>query len=205
MAYFPLFVEMTGMPVLILGGGAIALTKAQQLTSFGARVTVQSTTFAPELSELAIEQIRADARTADLRSYRLVIAATDDPEVNRQIAEDCARLGILCNRSDLVTKGEVLFPAVVRKGPLTIGITAQGTGSAVVKETREMLETTLPDYLPQVLDWLGEMRPKIKEIIFDQKTRAKVYNAFYAKCKEIQRPLTEAEAQAIIRSFTKSE
>ena len=91
MRYLPIFLDVQTQPVLVVGGGEVAARKANLLLEAGARVTVVSPVLGPTLSRMVqsglVEHINAAFEPAHLGAYRLVIAATDDATVNRQVAD----------------------------------------------------------------------------------------------------------------------
>jgi len=106
MRYMPIFVDLEAKPVLIVGAGIVALRRARQLLDAGARVTVIAPSAVAEFRELAgVELVERPVQIEDVSSdYRLVIAATDNADVNAMISDECADLGILCNRCDDLVK-----------------------------------------------------------------------------------------------------
>ena len=131
MAYFPFFIDIGGKNGLIAGGGRIALHKLQKLLPYGAALTV----VAPEVSELLeqtalkndIRVIRRKFEPSDLTGMCFVIATSDDAGVNAEIARLCKERGILVNVVDDKNACSFLFPALVKEGSLSIGISTEGT------------------------------------------------------------------------------
>lgn len=138
MAYFPMFVELEGRPCLIVGGGAVALRKARRLLPYGPCLTVVAQSFVPELEALEGAALcRRAFRPRDVEGQALVVAATGDGALNREIAALCRARRIPVNAVDDKDNCTFLFPALVRRGPLSIGISTGGaspTAAVYVKE-----------------------------------------------------------------------
>lgn len=145
--FFPLFVDLSNKNILIVGGGAVADRRVHTLLSFAAELTVVSPELTEGLRTLAQNgQIHITERAfkpGDLCGRDLVLAATNDAALNRQIAGLCRGLGIPVNVSSDRTLCDFQFPSVLTDGEVTIGINASGTNHSLVRETREMLERIL--------------------------------------------------------------
>lgn len=151
MGYYPVFLEVDKTRCLVIGGGAIAERKVEALLAAGGDVTLIS----PELTT-ALHDLEAAGRlTVRQRSYQrgdldtvsLVIAATDDPTLQRQIAEDAKQADILCNIVDQPALCSFIVPAVVQQGDLTIAVSTSGASPALAKKLRQDLaEQFGPEY-----------------------------------------------------------
>ena len=111
MGYFPFFINLTGKICVVIGDGKVAERKAASLRMFDGEVSVYAK---GEWNEQVLSQAF------------LVVAATDQREVNRQIALFCREKGIFVNVADSKEESTVLFPAVIRQGPVSIGISTGG-------------------------------------------------------------------------------
>lgn len=158
----PLFLKLEARHCLVVGGGAVALQKVSSLLECAARVTV----LAPEACE-AIRQLAADDRLVwqqsryqgePLAQYHLVIAASDDPQVNHRVYEDAVAAGVLANAVDDPPYCDFYFGSVVRRGSLQIGISTAGESPALAQRLRLQLESMLDDAIGPWLQRLGELR-----------------------------------------------
>ena len=131
MRYYPVFLDLADKPVVVIGGGNIALQKMDGLLDAGAKVTVIS----PELNERMTELRDAGklhARQARLRSratskgYELVFVATDDHEENRRVWQEGRERHIWVNAVDDIPNCDFIMPGIVRKGELIIAISTSG-------------------------------------------------------------------------------
>jgi siroheme synthase-like protein len=145
----PLFLDVSGRTVLVVGGGTIAARKALDLVAVHAKVHVVAPQIAPELTaaaaggSLTLEQRAFEER--DLDGVWLVIAATDDAAVQRRIAEECERARVFCVAVDDPSNASAYGGAIVRRGPVTIAISTSGEAPALARLLREVLEQALPD------------------------------------------------------------
>lgn len=171
MALFPLFIDLTGKNCSIIGGGAVATRKVETLLKFGAVVTVISNPSDPGIIELAHTGhiIHQDHRyrPGDLTGAFLVVAATDDPEINTQIYREATELGIWINVVDDPEKCSFIFPAIVQRDQIVVGITSSGIFPALTKKIREKIEQELPARLNKATGALQKARNKVKSTIAD--------------------------------------
>ena len=132
--FFPLFVNVENKGVLIVGGGKIGGRKAQTLKEYGANVTVYSEKVTEE-AILADENIKVvnknvsndEAEIRELvKKYFLVVAATDDMELNDRISHVCMSENILVNNVSSKTEMNAMFGAVVKNDEFQIGIGSYG-------------------------------------------------------------------------------
>lgn len=142
-SHFPLFVDLTGRPCVIVGGGAIAARRAEVLARFGGAVTVIAPTWRGGVSGVRWE--RRTYRSGDLAGAFLAVAATDDRAVNRQVGEEARALGIPVTVADCREECTFFFPAVCEGGGVTAGlISRHGTdhhrAAKAAKAVRQALE-----------------------------------------------------------------
>jgi siroheme synthase-like protein len=146
---YPLFLDLKDQPVVVIGAGRVATRKVRTLLTAGAEVTVIAPRATPAVRGLAsakrIHWLRRGYRAGDLRAARLVIAATDDKELNRRICADAKRRRLLVNCVAPPAAGNFIVPAVVRTGGLTIAISTGGVNPSLAKRLRQELEVYLRD------------------------------------------------------------
>lgn len=206
MTYFPVYMRLDGAPCLVAGGGAVAARRAQKLVSFEAAVMVVAPQLSPELSELAdagrIKWCKRVFLPEDVENKTLVVAATDDHAVNLEIARLCREKNIPVNTADDGAEGSFIFPAIVRRGPLSVAISTGGASPTAALCLKERIEDLLPeknDRYTEILNYLAQMRPLIKEKIADQHERAELFALLFDRCVEKNRALTEEEWSELIR------
>src|SRR5260221_7793266 len=139
--------KLKGRRCLVVGGGDIGLEKVEGLLACDADVTLIAPLAHPELESLAAEgsiewEKRAYAGAADLDGAFMVIAATDDSEVNIGVFDDAEQRAMLVNVVDVPPLCNFILPAIVRTGPLAIAISTAGASPALAKRMkREIAET----------------------------------------------------------------
>lgn len=163
---------------MLVGGGAVAVRKATVLLEAGARLVVVADRATDVLTDLCsrsgAELIRAKYAKEYLGEASLVVAATNDEKVNRQIYSDCQTLGILCNVVDDPPHCDFFVPAVVKRGDLQIAIGTEGNCPAYAGHLRKKLERMFTEQHGQFLGELEQMRRRIIEVLPDPADRKSV-------------------------------
>lgn len=170
---FPLFFELEDRSCLVVGGGAVAVRKAKALADFGAKV-VQ---VAPETCGRGFEE-------GDVEGMALVVAATDEPAVNRRVADLCKAKGIPVNAVDDPANCTFFFPALCRKGPLTVAVSSGGACPVAAKIVRDKAARLLQDDFVAAVERLGRERTELKESCPDPQTRREHCEEVLSKWKD---------------------
>src|SRR5215468_4470832 len=123
---YPLMLDLTGRPVVVVGGGRVALRRAEGLLAAGALVYVIAPEVDPALAGLEVTVSRREYRDGDLAGAWLAHAATGDPAVNARVADDAQRSRIWCVRADDAAASAAWTPSVARDGEITVAVTAGG-------------------------------------------------------------------------------
>lgn len=160
----PLFIEFEGRKCLIVGGGAVAVRKARSLAAAGARVCI----VAPEADAALASIAGCDIafRTfvpEDVQGCALVVVATDDRDLNRRVSDICRERGIPVNAVDDPANCTVHFPAVCRRGPITIAVSSGGTCPVAAKVARDRAGRSIPDGFVAAAERLGARREELKK------------------------------------------
>lgn len=200
MAYFPFFVDLASRRGLVVGGGRTALGKVRRLLEFGPALTVVAPELLDELAQTeGIRILRRAFRPEDIgQDTDFVIAATDDPALNRSISAICRERRIPVNVVDTAEACSFLFPALVRRGPLVVGISTSGCSPTASRDLRDRIAGLLPDQLGEILEWLGELRPTVRERAADEAERRAVYEALYRSAMEKGRILSPEETEVLL-------
>lgn len=174
MNYYPAFLNLLGVKAVVVGGGNIAERKILSLLKAGAAVTVISPALTARLckekTKKSIEHIARCYRKGDLRGSFLVIAATDNPSVNTQVAKDAPSL---VNVVDVPRECSFIAPSVIKRGPLTIAISTGGISPAFSKTIRQELEKIYGPEIGEYLTFVGSIRKKALAGISDKKKRSR--------------------------------
>jgi precorrin-2 dehydrogenase/sirohydrochlorin ferrochelatase len=152
----------------------VAARRAQTLLEAGACVTVVAPELASELRALACDRLELVSRTyesTDVLHMRLVVAATNNREVDRRVAADARAAGALIVVAGDSALGDCHFMAMVRRGPLEIGIHSHGLAPAVTAAVRRRLDETLPVTLEPGLALVAELRTVLQARVHDPAER----------------------------------
>lgn len=135
MKTFPLFVKSENKAAVIIGGGSIALRRARILIPFGFKITLISPEVSPEIEELSqqIHIIRAPYAPHFIQGADIIIAATNNREVNHSIYLDACKHGTQISVADCEAECSFYFPAIAQNGNITAGITGNGKNHSAVK------------------------------------------------------------------------
>ena len=174
MSYFPFFMEMEGRPGLIVGGGVVACRKVEKLLPYGPRLTVVAPEIAPEIAAVnGLTLLRRPFRPEDLEGMVFVISAA--PPVNRQVAELCHERHLPVNVVDDRELCSFLFPALVKRGSLSVGISTGGASPTAAIYLKEQIAALLPENFEELLAFLDSLRPALKaeipEVIYCRKKK----------------------------------
>lgn len=198
MGYFPFFVDLEGREGLVVGGGAVALRKLQKLLPYGPRLTVAAPELLAEIEALpGLTRLRRSFAPAMLEGKGFVIAATDDREVNRGIAALCRERGIPVNAVDDKEQCTFLFPALVKRGDLTVGVSTAGASPSAAAWVRRRVSERLPEDFGELLDYLASLRPMVQKRVAEE-NRAAVFARLFSDCMEQGFPLEEAALAAVL-------
>jgi len=161
----PVFLKLDGRPGLLVGAGNVALEKLNTLLSSGVRLRVIAPEVKGEIRALAsegrVELVERRFSTEDLAGNFVVIAATDDPEVNAAVYRESVARGILVNSVDDPPHCDFYFGSVVRRGDLQVAISTAGESPAVAQQLRREIDEKLPEDLGPWLAQVGELRREI--------------------------------------------
>ena len=176
MAKYPIFIELADRRAVVIGGGAVALRKAQILLDAGAKLVVVAKkiddTLVAACKNCNAELIESEYSKVHLSSSAvIVIAATNNYQLNKQVYKDCQELNILCNVVDQPKLCDFFVPAVVKRGNLQIAISTDGNCPAYAGYLRKKLEQIFTEKHGEFLVELEEFRKKIIKHITDSDGR----------------------------------
>lgn len=144
MTYYPINLDITDRECVVVGGGSVALRKIRSLLGSEARVTVISPWVVAEIEELAINDKLACHRRGyqrgDLENAFLAFAATDNPDVQREVAKEAKEKGVFLNIVDDPDSCDFQIPATIRRGELLIAVSTGGNSPAISRMVRQELE-----------------------------------------------------------------
>jgi uroporphyrin-III C-methyltransferase/precorrin-2 dehydrogenase/sirohydrochlorin ferrochelatase len=179
--YFPVFFDLTGQKVLIVGGGEVALRKVSMLERTGALITVVAPDIAPELMALAaaggLKLAIREFSPSDLDGARLVIVATSRRAVNRWIAKLSEGRNIPVNVVDDAQASRFIVPAIIDRDPVLVAISTGGTSPVLARRLRERLEALIPARIGELATWLKALRRASRRKLRDTGERRRFFEA----------------------------
>jgi siroheme synthase-like protein len=193
MRYYPIYLDLRGRDVLVVGGGAVAEGKALQLLEAGARVTVVSPQLTEALRAAAdrgeITHLDGSFAEGDLNGAFLAIGATDDRKVNEKVAMAAGERGLLCNVVDQPDLCNFITPALVTRGGLQISVSTGGGSPTLTQRVKREVAALIGEEYGVLLELAAEMRAEAKYRVAD-----------FGRRKEVLRAFVESDALDMIRS-----
>jgi len=166
---YPVFLKLHQLNVLIVGGGNVGLEKLSFMlkSSPNANVEVVAPKFLPELEALAqkhpsVKLTQAKFKKKMLNKRHLVIACTDDLEVNKRVYDLCRKRFLICNIADTPPLCDYYLGGIVTKGNVKIAISTNGKSPTTAKRLRELFEEIIPDDINKMVENLNEYRKTLK-------------------------------------------
>jgi siroheme synthase-like protein len=144
--FYPIFLNLVGQPVLVVGAGPVALRKTRGLLEAQAAVTVVAPEALPEFDALPLRRLRRHFRAPDLQGQRLVFAATNRPAVNHRIARLARDRGLFVNLADSGLEGDFILPARLHHGPYQIAVSSSGQNPRLSQQLRQEMTKLLRDF-----------------------------------------------------------
>lgn len=193
MRYLPINLDVRGRTVVIVGGGLVASRKCLLLRASGARVTIIAPDLAPVLQTLAdagaVLHLARVFAPGDLAGAFLAYAATDQPAVNRAVADEAHLAGTLVEVCTEPDRGDFTTPAVVARGDFTIAIGTGGAAPALAGRIRREFEARFDPSYAETVTLLGAVREKLLTA-----NKASAYN------KRILKELADADLPHLFRN-----
>jgi uroporphyrin-III C-methyltransferase/precorrin-2 dehydrogenase/sirohydrochlorin ferrochelatase len=179
--YFPVFFDLAGQRVLIVGGGEVALRKVSLLERTGALITVVAPQVAPELkARAAAGTLTLAVREfvpADLDGARLVIVATSRRAINRWIANLSESRNIPVNVVDDREASRFIVPAIIDRDPVLVAISTGGASPVLARRLRERIEALIPTRIGEFAVWLMALRQATRRKLRDSGERRRFFEA----------------------------
>lgn len=200
MRYYPIYLDLRGRPVVLLGGGRLAAGKSRDLLDAGAALTL----IAPRLTNRSLREAAAagrfvhlarDYRTGDLNGAFLAISTLDAPAINQPFWEEAEARGIPANVMDDVPRCSFIAAAIVRQGDLAITISTSGHAPALAVRLKERLQEMLGEEYARFLALAGTLRaPLAARFPAFEERRRRWYELVDSDVLELLRQGEEAQA-----------
>ena len=163
--FLPIALSLKNRPCLVVGGGGVALRKINILLEYECDITVISPEAVERIEYFAskglIKYIKREYDSPDSSSYGIVISASDDKALNRQVSEDCKKAGVLVNVVDSPMLCDFIFPAVVKRDCLTVAISTDSKAPFLAGHLRLILEGIFPDRWKKIARLSVDFRKKV--------------------------------------------
>jgi len=167
MRYYPVFLDIAGKPVIVIGGGKIAYQKMENLLKAGAVVTVVSPELNEEMASLLaagrFRHIEREYEPGDLEGYTIAFVASDDRSANATVTREGRERRVWVNAVDDPPNCDFIMPGIVQRGNLVISISTSGSSPAMARKMREELEAFLTEGHALMLELAAEVRAELRE------------------------------------------
>ncbi|AGH80437.1 bifunctional siroheme synthase 1,3-dimethyluroporphyriongen III dehydrogenase/siroheme ferrochelatase/uroporphyrinogen methyltransferase [Psychromonas sp. CNPT3] len=187
MDYLPIFTKLENRACLVVGGGDIALRKVHLLLKAGANVSICALAFHPLLKAKAQAQevrlIPQAFSVALLDKQWLVIAATNDHDINAEVARAAEERQLLVNVVDSPLLSSFIMPSIVDRSPIIVAISSSGTAPVLARLIRERLEALLPMHIGRLAAISGKFRHRVKDKIKNVSLRRRYWEKLFGNGK----------------------
>ena len=181
MHYFPLFADLADKHCLVVGGGIVASRRVKLMLRSGARLTIRAPEICANLRKLAaagsIEIEQAPYEDMALDKYWLVVAATNNPEVNAAVAEAAHRAKRFCNVVDDPDQCSFIMAAIIDRAPVSIAISTAGYSPVLARWLKGVIERVVPTRVGNFAKFLKSQRASVLEAIPDNDSRRHFWSA----------------------------
>ncbi len=209
MSYFPFYFDIDGMKAVVVGGGHIACGKVEKLIPYGPNITV----VAPVISDRmrAFQENNTNVLICergfewkDLDGAGLVISATNNNDLNHEISLYCKERKIPVNVVDRVADCSFIFPALVKRGMLSIGITTEGASPRASVYFKDRINEIIPDHIEETLEYLYSIRPIVRDSISPESERANFYHIVFDRVMSTGEAIPDEEFQQMVADYVKN-
>jgi siroheme synthase-like protein len=196
-----MFVDLKNELCVVIGGGMVAYRKVKALLEFEAKVTVIALDFCELITaEDKIIKKQKNYETGDINGAFLVVAATNDPALNQRISAECKERKIPVNVVDIKEECSFIFPAYVKKGDITVGVTSSGKSPIISQKLKKKINEVIPDYLAELVEHLGRTREEVLSTFEEEEKRKKVFKQLVELGCLKKGKLTDEDVSEIIRN-----
>ncbi len=177
--FYPVYLNLKGRRVVVVGGGEVAERKTESLLDTGASVLVISPEVTPHLAALAdqkrIELRKREYSHGDCADAALIFSATGDPEVRRNVYGEAMARGIFINTADQPALCSFIMPAVLRRGDIGVAISTSGTSPALASRLREKISKIIGPEYAQLAELLSQIRSEIRGRVSSERDRRELH------------------------------
>ena len=179
MDLLPIFLNIKNKKCVVVGGGEVAFRKATLLLRAGADLHIVAPLVSDELRKLRVDRdctiTLKKFEEADLNDAILVVAATDDLEINERVSVIASKLNIPVNVVDQPHLCSFIMPSIVDRSPIVVAISSGGTSPILTRKLKELNETMIPERIDKLAELLGSFRGRVKNEIDDFSERIRFW------------------------------
>ncbi|VXD08000.1 fused siroheme synthase 1,3-dimethyluroporphyriongen III dehydrogenase and siroheme ferrochelatase; uroporphyrinogen methyltransferase [Enterobacterales bacterium 8AC] len=184
MDYLPIFADLKQRPVLVVGGGEVAARKVDLLIRTGAEIRIVAQALSPEIERLyqqgQVHWLALSFAPQQLDEVFLVIAATDNSQLNAEVYAEADKRRVLANVVDDQPRCSFIFPSIIDRSPLVVAVSSSGQAPVLARMLREKLEALLPASLGQVAEVAGRWRSQVKQQLSSIGARRRFWEKTFA-------------------------
>lgn len=175
---YPINLELDDMRITIIGGGNVSYRKCKNFLDFGKSVRVVSPEFIDQFKNIKnnIELIYDTYKQEYIKDSFIVIAATNNKELNKNIGIYCRSVGKLVNVVDNITLSNYTVPSYLKRGDLLLSVSTNGKSPSLSSKIKKELEEKYDDSYEEYLNILGEIRKKVIKKYKDISQRKSILN-----------------------------
>ena len=205
--FLPITLSLKNRPVLIVGGGGVALRKIDILLEYECDITVIAPEAVEKIEYFAgkdrLKLIKKEYESPEAASYGLVISASNNQALNRQVSEDCKNAGVPVNVVDSPTLCDFIFPAVVKRDCLTVAVSTDSKAPFLAGHLRLVMENIFPERWTKIAKLSAEFRKKVQRHWKNEPgKKAESINRFLnADWKTILKKMNDAEIKEELNSL----
>ncbi len=179
MSFYPVFVQLEGKKVVVVGGGNVAYRKVLALLECGASIYLAGRVLTPELEQMVEKEevhfLGREFKDEFLDRAFMIIAATDDKAMNHHISTCARRRGVLVNAVDQPPDCDFIVPSILKRGDLLIAISTSGKSPALARKIRKGLEAQFGHEYADILAIMGRLRKEVLSLGLSQKENALIF------------------------------
>ncbi len=165
MSYFPMYMDMRNLKVLVVGGGYIATEKLEKLIDFTKDITIITIDIEQNAQDMidnhTLSLHKRAYQTGDINGFDIVIVATNTVELHKEIYEESRGSRVLVNSVDNRDYCDFIFPSYVQKGDLTISFSTGGASPAFAKQIKQHFQKIIPNSVGEFLHKMKDLRTKM--------------------------------------------
>jgi len=180
MTYYPIFLDLKGKKILVVGGGNVAERKIEALLDCGAKINIVSNELTDKLKNLVevygIRHLNEEFSEKHLEGIFLVIAATNDKQLNHKVSKIAKKMGLLINAVDQLPDCNFIVPSIVKRGDLLIAISTSGKSPALAQKIRKQLDTQFGSEYEAFLVLMGRVRKEMLSKGLSQEENSRIFH-----------------------------